>query len=501
MKKRLLIIVSALLVIALIVGGVIIFTNKKTDIDDEDDAILSSSLSEATLTFYFPGTEPKAMGAVLDELQKKSKSVLNSKLVFKFLDYGEYYTGIKDIAASEEACDAFFFTNQSNFSLADFEREGIIMDISRVFAQDAPKYYSKLSKEEIKGLSVNGKLLAVPNRLPTTQRKIVLVREDLMKKYNIPDIKGYPDYESYLKTVKSKEPGVTPMAVYDTSMGLFAEANGYVVLDRSLGLVYKWDDPGMKIIPWEQTPEFKNSVNSIINWYANGYAQPGGNTEGYIPIDEGRISSVILTTGSDIVLNNRLQSNGINWKYKAYSLYPDKPSERSSPLITALVVNSKSKNAGRVMKFIEWLESSQENYDLFMYGVKGKNYVLDADNIAVPSAASQEDTYENWAGQSIFSNLEYDRVASANALKEYMNEIESSTKYPPHIGFFPDMQAVKAEADLRQGAFNTFEQKALSGALKSEEVDPFIEEQKQNDVGKIVSALQNQLNEWRAANK
>ncbi len=499
MKKRIFVIASAIVVVALIVGSVIFFTNKSKD-EDVDEDIFGSSLSEETLTFYFPGEEPKKMSTVLEEIQKKSKSALNSKLVFKFLDYGEYATSIKDIASSSEACDAFFYTNQYDFSLADLDREGIIMDLSKVFPQDAPKYYSKFSKDELKAASTNGKLLAVPNRMPRTERKHVLVREDLMKKYNIPDIKGYSDYELYLKTVKSNEPAGTPMMFFESSIGLFAEANGYAVLDRSLGLVYKWDDPDMKIIPWEQTPEFKSLTNSIINWFANGYAQPGDYTEGFAPIEKGKISSVILTAGSDASLNRILESNGINWRYKAYSLYPDKPSERSSPLSTALVINSKTKNAGRVMKFIEWLESSQENYDLFMYGIKGNGFVWDADNTADPTDANSVDDY-NWYGKEIFYTMDFALMASNNEAKEYMNEIERTTKYPPHTGFFPDLKAVKTEVDLRQDSFNSFEIKTLSGTLKSEDVDSFINEQKQNDIGKIVIAVQNQLNEWKAANK
>jgi putative aldouronate transport system substrate-binding protein len=344
MKKRIFVIASAIVVVAIIVGSVIFFTTKNKD-EDVDEDILGSSLSEETLTFYFPGEEPKMMSAVLEEIQKQSKSALNSKLVFKFLDYGEYATSIKDIASSGEACDAFFYSNQYNLSLADLDREGIIMDLSKVFPQDAPNYYSKFSKDELKAASINGKLMAVPNHRPYTQRKYVLVREDLMKKYNIPDIKSYSDYELYLKTVKSNEPTGTPMVVRDSSIGLFAEANGYAVLDRNLGLVYKWDDPDMKIIPWEQTPEFKNLTNSIIKWFTNGYAQPGDYIGSYNLIEQGKVSSFI-STSSDVSINSVLQSNGIEWKYKAYSLYPDKPSERSSPLSTALVINSKAKNAG-----------------------------------------------------------------------------------------------------------------------------------------------------------
>jgi hypothetical protein len=41
----------------------------------------------------------------------------------------------------------------------------------------------------------------------------------------------------------------------------------------------------------------------------------------------------------------------------------------------------------------EWLESSQENYDLFMFGLEGKKFVWDDDNAANPTASSPVDVY------------------------------------------------------------------------------------------------------------
>ncbi len=213
----------------------------------------------------------------------------------------------------------------------------------------------------------------------------------------------------------------------------FAEANGYAILNKNLGLVYKWNDTNMKIMPWEKTPEFKNSINTIINWFGKGYVQPGDFVDISTPIGEGRFSSIIGATGSDITYNRLLQSKGINLRYKSYSLYKDKPSERSSPLINSLVLNSRTKNAERIFKFIEWLESSQETYDLFMYGIEGKDYVLNADK--EPMSINSANDYENWIGQSVFNIMEYERTiqsSSDHTANYYMDEIENTTKYPPH---------------------------------------------------------------------
>jgi hypothetical protein len=67
------------------------------------------------------------------------------------------------------------------------------------------------------------------------------------------------------------------------------------------------------------------------------------------------------------------------------------------------------------------------------------------------------------------------------------------------LGFFPDLQALRAEAELRHNAYGSLEFMMLNGHLKSEDVDVFINDQKQNGIDKLVNELQSQLNDWKAS--
>ncbi len=40
-------------------------------------------------------------------------------------------------------------------------------------------------------------------------------------------------------------------------------------------------------------------------------------------------------------------------------------------------ISAKSENAEDVLRFIEWVHASQENYDLFVYGIEGKDYTIE----------------------------------------------------------------------------------------------------------------------------
>ncbi len=84
-----------------------------------------------------------------------------------------------------------------------------------------------------------------------------------------------------------------PMFYNESSIGLFAEANGYVNFNYILGLVYKWDDPEMRIIPWEQTPEYRRGIETILKWTNNGYLL---RDLGIVQID---IATLIATSDED----------------------------------------------------------------------------------------------------------------------------------------------------------------------------------------------------------
>ena len=152
-------------------------------------------------------------------------------------------------------------------------REGKLKDISDIFPASAPLLYSKFTGEELAYASVGGRLYAVPSLFPLARCTYLLIDDALFRKYNMPDITDFDKYELFLETIKENEPDMTPGTIteYITTLQLFARASGYVIADTSKRLVYKWDDPEMKLIPWEKTPEFYEIMTRVIEWYKKGY--------------------------------------------------------------------------------------------------------------------------------------------------------------------------------------------------------------------------------------
>lgn len=511
MKKKIIIISAVLLVLIIGVLTIKSLIPGKTDLLSglNTDEVAKESLKEATLTFYFEASEPRDTRKVLDAVELRAKNKVNIKLDFQFINAppDSYLSLIKSKISSGQPCDAFlYYSDGFSQTLKSLAEEGLVKDLTKLFPDKAPDYYNEFSKDAITAMSVNNKIYAIPSNVPTSQMRCAIVRDDLMKKYNLPDIKSYEDYEFYLETIKHNEPDMIPMTFYETAIGLFAETNGYVILDYQQGLVYKWDDPDMKIIAWEQTPEFKKGINTIQKWYSSEYLLKD---IGPAQIDDsvvtsGKWASFISSYGSQFEYNSTLLNRKSVWKYIAYPLSPDKISARNSPLNAAIAINAKSTNADRVVMFLNWLQSSQENYDSLMYGIKGTHYTLEDNKIKIPEGIKTENSNLSWPWRYPFRNIQYERADGStdeDSIKEYNKIINTKTKYPPHMGFVPDYTSVQDTTILRNMSFYETEQLIYSGSFKQEDIDTYIKSQKYNGVEKLVSEVQRQLDKWKTENK
>jgi putative aldouronate transport system substrate-binding protein len=511
MKKKLILIIVAILVVAGLAGALAVYLiNRGVQASEDEEFIPSagkldvSRLKDEKITIYFENRANTVMPDVLAAVNEKLRSELKTELAFEMIweNPDQYYAKIKEDMAAGKPCDAFSYSSYFPASLGQLAKDGLARELTSDLTKYAPNYIGKFSSEDIKAISTDGKIYAIPYRIPAASIKCAIVRDDLMTRYNIPEIKSYKDFEVYLNAVKKNDPDLIPLNYWDTTLGLFSEINGYAVLDYEIGLVYKWDDPSMKVMAWEQTPDFADGIRTIQDWYDKQYLIQN---MGIAQIDEnmitsGKWASFIGNWGDEFNYNGILALGGIrNYKYIAYPLY-NGISPRNSPLENALVINPKSAQSDRVLMFINWLQSKQENYDLLMYGVKGRNYTDMGDYIVPPEDVDEQDSFFNWGWRAPFRNIEYER-ANFSGLKEevvrYNKVIEEKTKYLPSIGFLPDFSAVSDLITMRRLGFTELDQKVYNGILGKNDIDDFIKEQKENGVQNIIDEIQKQLDEFK----
>ncbi len=464
------------------------------------------ALEHTTIKFLFPGGEPKNWDKVKAEIEKRSADTVNVSLDFRWELPVQYDNTVKMLDASGEVYDAFIFSKPDSRK-PDFTkvaREGKLKDITKLFPRNAPSLFSKYTVEELDYASLDGKIYAVPSLQTRAFCSYLMVDDELLKKYNLPDITDFDKFETFLKTIKENEPDLIPGTITNMSdtLDLFARASGYVIADEARRLLYKWEDHEMKLVPWEKTSEFYEIVGYIVDWYKNGYLKFNAyqsKTASYIhygdlePLSQSTAQMYTMDASGKLVGSNPL---------RCFHLYPEKPVQRDNPMGTfngsgSFVFPAASDNTERALRFLEWVQQSSKNNYLVCYGIEGEDYVWSKGSPTLPEGMDYGNrSYFLWDGCFAFYNIEYNSIISDDSeitetAKDFMDK---NTKYPPHGAFYPNYGVLQITADERQKYFTEFETRLTQGLIQDmAEVDAFINKLDEIGSAELVEEAQKQM--------
>ena len=452
------------------------------------------------IMFYFPGQQPVAWDEVRTEIEKELADTVNVSLDFKWIEHQSYVQKMNTLSASSDSFDAFCVGKPQQYypDFTKMAREGELKDITQLLPDNAPILMQKYTDEELDYAKVDGKLYAVPTLYQHAYGTYILADDALLRKYNISDLSNLDQYDTFLRTVKENEPDSVPGiigGIADT-LQLFAGVSGYVIVDESQRLVYKLEDPDMKVIAWENTSEFREAANYVLNWFHKGY----------IVKNSKKMTSILLKDDlfpPDQKMTTRYFDPSID--FRVCQLCPDNPLQRENPMGSfyyngSFVFPATSLNTDRTLQFLDWVQRSRSNYYLFMYGREGTDYVLEKNYPIYPEGMDYTNsTYMNWNGNWAFRNAEFLPVVrdeQGNEVESYSEFLNKSTKYPPHGSFYPDFKAIEIASTKRFKAFLDFEYKLSDGEIvDSSQIDSLIKNLEGMGSANLVELVQKQLDE------
>lgn len=465
-------------------------------------------LAPATLELYFPGERKQDADRVLQTIEERTADTLNVELDFTWIPWGDYSNRISVINAAGEPYEAHFDADW--FVWGTLAPRGGLADISELLPEYAPNLAERYSELELASATVNGDLTALPWLYPGSQRRAAIVREDLRQKYDVPEISSYADLEVYLEAISENEPDLIPfLPQTNDSLIMFADNYGYAMLHTALQIVYKWDDPDMELMVWEQTPEFRDAVALMRRWYENGYMprdvlstqQQSGEL-----FHNGRLASRVHLWQGEQDNKAKLRANLPDADARAFNLYPDKIAHLSPPMNNAVAFNANADELPRTLMFLEWVHASQANYDLLVYGLEGEHFLdIGPGLMSYPEGVNAGNhPYHGWLGQWGFWDIQLTRFPDTfpeTYREDYIEDVNMNTAYWPHMGFVPSTEEVRTEVAQRQSIFEEKGRALMFGVIDDAEIDSYIEDQQRAGADAILEELQRQLDEWRAENQ
>ncbi len=411
-------------------------TNASTSASDVTSTGNAGPAKEpVTLQFYLPPAQaPNDMDAVLAEFEKQTKDILNTKIVFNWVDWGDLGSKVTMKLAAGEQIDSAFAAQWTNPTIQQDVSNGLFLNLDNYFLNDQypglKQAFPKQLLDNNAWTDANGEnhYYSIPFIHTYSAITDIEYRQDLADKYGIGVIDSWDKMEAYWDAIVKNEKGMIPFA-WAGSINNLAEwynewempyttkhnfniPSGLVIKDD--GTVYK-----SKSIVAGLDPEFARALPEPLNtfdwytgyakareWYAKGYLSKDvlSEKDGRPAFSAGKAASACASLDTYNADKTALESGVPGAKY-GYFISPRAYREKAPGNYSSefrswnfACIPVTSKYADRTMDFYNWLFFDMENHDLFELGIKGKHWeAVGDDKFKTPDGVDPASNY-NFGG-------------------------------------------------------------------------------------------------------
>lgn len=434
MKKRVRIFAAMLAVMLMITF--VCSCGKKSE-----DVASGGELPYVKLKCYIVGNLAPQSNIVLENLNKMLKEKINAELEITEMSWGDYKNKYSLVLASGENIDLIYTSNWCFYYTE--AKKGAFLALDDMIEKYAPDSYAMTPKDAWDTTKVNGHIYMMPQHNGPMITRAVAYREDLRKKYNVPEIKTFEDLEAYYDAIKANEKGMFPL--FATVGDIQNLASAYMWTKggercTNLGdcLVIDYDDEKSRIYPVYESETYKEWANIAKRWYEKGFWSRdilSNKTLGQTAMLNGTSASCCVQLTSTLYTQNELEKNHPDWELGTLLLDYNGKSATLPNTQNGMAIPATSKNPERALMAYNLLSSNQEFYDAHVYGVEGVTYKKNEDgSYAVP------DNYVNGEGYTFGGlgirmgmndqrlNHDDNSVARAEYIK-YVADPEAAQKY------------------------------------------------------------------------
>lgn len=360
-----------------------------------------------------------------DVLNRVNKSLSDQGMKIKFVlendtyssrgGTGSYLPKVRDeLLSGNTTADAY---TVDRWSAGQITETAPTMDLTTLLPATAPVYYDKHKAlfDAIYDQKITGLPIGVSSVSCRTQPAFML-RSDLEEQFT-PEIKSISDILSFIDTnIIAPKKLYSILADPRTLVQLWALEQGYYPLEYwgINGYLYAGiEDKDCKPVALEKIAGFYDFVSKINKLYKSGYfVRPDNTTIGWENV------GLIRDLGDYYLPDAGNAYSWINGRFVAHVLYNWLPAVYTEGSYTdnELLIPQSSQKAADIIRFVDWLYSSQDNYNMVIYGKAGTDYSAAGGRLTIlkngaPAAFRNRDEigglFIAWPGVQFFSSSEY----------------------------------------------------------------------------------------------
>lgn len=447
------------------------------------------------------------LDVVEEEINKITREKINTEVTLKPISIADYVNKVSLSLQGGEKIDVY----QSLGNFGNCVSTDMCYDITDLIDSCAPGTKELLGDKFLDACKVNGKLYGIPTYKPFALTPMIIYRQDIAAELGIDmsTVNSVEDITDVLRKVKEAKPDMIPLSPVQSGVSGLEMTMGDVdwLSDDYYKPVGVLMDGDMTVQDLYSTDIFQSRCDLARTWY-----------------NEGLIMKDAATTTSTAA---ECMSSGNYFGYIAAYSYPEADTAASLQVqcgnydIGAKMIGDAYLGTGDInavswmiasttdvpeaaLKFLNLTYTDKDIVNLLIYGIEGRDYVMNDDGTVSYPEGEDSTTVPYTAQLSCgtlgnFFNM-YPTAGTSSESLAWEQKQNEEAKTSPAMGFTFDSSKLNTQYTAVKNAISQYLPGLLCGS-----VDPNTElakfQQALQDAGyqDILNAKQEQLDAWKAA--
>jgi putative aldouronate transport system substrate-binding protein len=352
------------------------------------DFYASTNLSDSyTVNMYLIGDTPNDWDQVLTKVNEYL-TPYNTKLAVTFMSWSDYQTMYSLVLAGGEDVDLIFtapwcymYNEAAKGSFYELTTDFITKYMPLTSKYQAPESWDETT--------IAGKTIAVSSNVAQPMGKIVAVRQDLMEKYGMSELKTWEDYKKFMLTIAEKETpesGIYALAAATDNNELWdvyrQQTDTFLALDSSymdMMYEYKGSAPAKEAIKlayeYDSFRQYAKDMKEMADagcWSRSALTNTVTDDDAF-----GNLQGASIAWNASVFtyMDQAEKTEGV--KCMAYDLTTDHLVSAEAYSNNDMAITAGSKNPERAAMVLDMIKFDTYLNRLLILGIEGQNYSID----------------------------------------------------------------------------------------------------------------------------
>ena len=486
-------------------------TNETPDTTNNIDEP-TEDIAEINIMFWTMNTIPKDIDLVEAAINDITREKINTEVALTIVDMGSYAQQVNLSITSGEKLDLMITLPGESAHFNAMTSQNQLMPLNNLLNEYAPNLLETVPETWLNGTKIDGELYSVTSYGDKATPLCFVCRTDILEKTGIDPstLKTADNFTELFAKVKEVAPEIIPLWGAMT-IPYMINSNGEFIAYDGLGestnsIISILPDNDSTITNLYETEIYESTVKWFNDWYNAGYIDRDAatkNTPQESDVQAGTTFGYFKMVGGGEAGATTV-SQSIGYDMTVIQLADAVIDTVSVRKFTWAVPQSATEPEAAV-KFLNLLYTNEEVLNLLTWGIEDVHYKTLDDGTIDFIDGEDASTCGYYIGDfsSIIGNgfLAKVRTGQPADYRQTTLDLNLNANVSDFLGFGIDNSALTNTLTALTNVVSEFGKSLAAGVYGPDKIPEFTEKLKAADVDTYVSTMQEQLNEWIAANK